>query len=133
MNKEIILKEITLKAVRSSGAGGQNVNKVSSKVILNFKIESSFAFSEEEKILIIKNLNRKISQDGFLQIYSDADRSQIKNKETVIKRLFKILNNALKIPKERKITQIPEEVKEHRLKQKKNLSIVKQHRKKPEI
>ena len=133
MNKEIILKEITLKAVRSSGAGGQNVNKVSSKVILYFNIERSLAFSEEEKILIFKNLNRKISQDGFLQIYSDADRSQIKNKETVIKRLLKILNSALKIPKERKITQIPEEVKEHRLKQKKNLSMVKQHRKKPEI
>jgi ribosome-associated protein len=81
MNKEIILAELTYKAVRSSGAGGQNVNKVSSKVILTFHLENSNAFSEEEKELIVSKLTKKLTQEGVLILTCEEDRSQLKNKE----------------------------------------------------
>lgn len=133
MNKEVILTEISFKAVRSSGAGGQNVNKVATKVILNFLIFKSKGLTEDEITLLQTKLQTKISQEGVFQLACDEDRSQLKNKELAIKRFFDVLKKALQKPKERKATKIPRAVKEKRLTAKKEISALKQNRKKPNI
>ena len=102
MNKDSIYKELCFKAVRSSRAGGQHVNKVSSKVELYFDLSSSEAFTEKEKQLLLKNLSNRINKEGILKIYSSESRSQHTNKEKVTKRLFKIIEKGLIVPKKRK-------------------------------
>lgn len=133
MNLEKALSETTFKAVRSSGAGGQNVNKVASKVVLSFNVLTSEAFSEDEKLLVQKNLESRLTKNQILILNCDEDRSQLKNKEIVIKRFTKILQNALVVPKVRKKTKIPKSVIKKRLKDKKNLSEIKQSRRKPDL
>ena len=131
MDKEIILNEISFKAVRSSGSGGQNVNKVASKVLLTFDLNNSKGLTDDEKSLLQTKIATKLTQDGILILTSEEDRSQLKNKEKVIKKCFKLLENALVVPKERKETIIPRAVKEKRLNAKKVMSVLKQNRKKP--
>lgn len=131
MDKSIIFSEFSFKAVRSSGAGGQNVNKVSSKVVLTFDVRQSKGLSNEEKMMLQAKISTKLTQDGILILTSEEDRSQLKNKESVIKKCFRLLENALVIPKERKETKIPRAVKEKRLNAKKVMSVLKQNRKKP--
>lgn len=133
MNKEIIITELKFKAVRSSGAGGQNVNKVSSKVVLTFDLENSIGLDVEEKTRLKEKLTTKLTQDGILILTCDEDRSQLKNKEIVTKRFFKIIIEGLKFPKPRKETKVPRAVKEKRLLTKKTTSQVKQNRKKPKL
>lgn len=133
MNKDIILSEVIYKAVRSSGAGGQNVNKVASKVVATFHLESSNGFSEEEKKLLITKLAKKLSQEGLLILTAEEDRSQLKNKEIVTKKLFEVLEKNLIVPKIRKATKIPKSVIRKRIKDKKNISEVKKNRKKPNL
>ena len=131
MNREIIETELQFKAVRSSGAGGQNVNKVSSKVILFYDINNSSGLNDDEKNIVNEKLVNRISQEGILQLASSEDRSQIKNKEIVIKRFFELLSKIIKKPKTRKETKVPKDVKEKRLQEKKKSSEVKENRKKP--
>ena len=131
MDKSIITSEFSFKAVRSSGSGGQNVNKVASKVLLTFNLNNSKGLTDDEKMLLQTKLATKLTQDGILILTSEEDRSQLKNKEKVIKKCFKLLENALVVPKERKETKIPRAVKEKRLNAKKVMSILKQNRKKP--
>ena len=126
-----MFSEFTFKAVRSSGAGGQNVNKVSSKVVLTFDLVNSNALSEEEKTLLQSEIATKLSQEGILILTSQEDRSQLKNKEIVIKKCFKLLENNLLVAKQRKVTKISRTVKEKRLNAKKVMSALKQNRKKP--
>ncbi|RXR20765.1 aminoacyl-tRNA hydrolase [Flavobacterium amnicola] len=133
MNKEIIQSEVTYKAVRSSGAGGQNVNKVASKVVLSFNLEGSNGFSEEEKTLLLSKLAKKLSLEGLLILTSEEDRSQLKNKEIVTKKLFELLEKNLIVPKIRKATKIPKSVIRKRIKDKKNISEIKKNRRKPEL
>ena len=133
MEKDKLISELQFKAVRSSGAGGQNVNKVSSKVVLSFDVKSSNAFSNEEKILLETNLSSRLTKDQILILNCDEDRSQLKNKEIVIKRFLAILEQGLYIPKIRKSTKIPKSVIRKRLKDKKTLSETKKNRKKPEF
>ena len=130
METEKIKAEITYKAVRSSGAGGQNVNKVSSKVVLSFDVQNSQALSEEEKELISEKLASRLTLDKILILNCDKDRSQLKNKEIVTKRALELLKKALLVPKIRKATKIPKAVIRKRIKDKKNTSEVKQSRKK---
>lgn len=133
METEKIKAEITYKAVRSSGAGGQNVNKVSSKVVLSFDVQNSQALSEEEKELISEKLASRLTLDKILILNCDEDRSQLKNKEIVTKRALELLKKALLVPKIRKATKIPKGVIRKRIKDKKNTSEVKQNRKKPDF
>jgi ribosome-associated protein len=133
MNQEIILSELNFKAVRSSGPGGQNVNKVASKVVLTFDLKNSNALSEEEKEIATKKLKSKLTQEGILFLNCDEDRSQLKNKEIVTKRFLELLSKSLIIPKERKATKVPRSVVEKRLKDKSTTSEIKQNRKKPEL
>lgn len=131
MDKSIISSEFLFKAVRSSGAGGQNVNKVSSKVVLTFDLINSKGLTDIEKSLLHNKLATKLTQEGILILTSEEDRSQLKNKQKVIKKCFKLLENALVVPKVRKETKIPRTVKEKRLNAKKVMSVLKQNRKKP--
>jgi ribosome-associated protein len=133
MEIKTILSEIKYKAVRSSGAGGQNVNKVSSKVVLTFDLRNSQAFSEEEKGRLETNLQNRLTTDLVLILNCDEDRSQIKNKEIVTKRFLDIIKRGLYVPKERKPTKIPKSVIRKRIKDKKNVSEVKKNRRKPEL
>mgnify|MGYP006144384701 FL=1 len=133
MDIEKVISELSFKAVRSSGAGGQNVNKVSSKVVLSFDLLNSQSFNDVEKILLSDKLKTKVTSDGILILNCDEDRSQLKNKEIVTKRFLKIIQNALIIPKERKLTKIPRSVIEKRIKEKRTNSEIKQNRKRPEI
>jgi len=131
MNKENLIKELKFKAVRSSGAGGQHVNKVSSKVELIFDLFSSMEFSEEEKELLQKNLKTKLTKDLVLLLQCDESRSQHKNKELVIKRFFEIITNALKVPKKRKATKPSKSSIRKRLEKKKKHAFKKASRQKP--
>jgi len=130
---QTILSEVKYKAVRSSGAGGQNVNKVSSKVVLTFDLANSHGFSEEEKLLLESNLHNRLTSDSVLILNCDEDRSQIKNKEIVTKRFLDIIEKGLYVPKIRKATKIPKSVIRKRIKDKKRASEVKQNRRKPEF
>lgn len=133
MDIQTILSEVKYKAVRSSGAGGQNVNKVSSKVVLTFDLSSSQGFSEEEKLLLETNLYNRLTSDLLLILNCDEDRSQLKNKEIVTKRFLDIIKKGLHVPKERKPTKVPKSVIRKRIKDKKNVSETKKFRQKPNI
>jgi ribosome-associated protein len=128
-----IISELNFKAVRSSGAGGQNVNKVSSKVVLSFDLPNSQSLGDDEKVLLSEKLKSKLTLEGVLILNCDEDRSQLKNKEIVTKRFLKLIQNALIIPKKRKPTKVPRSVIEKRIKAKRNTSEIKQNRKKPEL
>ena len=133
MNKENIYKELQFKAVRSSGAGGQHVNKVSSKVELYFDVVNSISFSEDQKMLLLKNLSTRLTKDGILKLSSGESRSQHTNKDKVVKRLFKVLEASLIIPKKRKPTKMSKAQKTKRLDNKQKHSVKKSLRKKPNL
>jgi ribosome-associated protein len=133
MEKDIIISELTFKAVRSSGAGGQNVNKVASKVVLSLDLVQSKGLTEEEKVRLQLKLATKITQDSLLIITSEEYRSQFKNRGLAINKLLKCLEDGLKIPKARQNTKVPRSVNEKRLQAKKVMSAVKQNRKAPNL
>ena len=133
MEQEKITSELKFKAVRSSGAGGQNVNKVASKVVLSFDLWKSNALSEEEKLLLEQNLETRWTNDKILILNCDEDRSQLKNKEIVIKRFLQIIRQGLIVPKERKATRVPKSVIKKRIQNKRNLSEKKENRRKPDF
>lgn len=133
MDIQKMVAELQYKAVRSSGAGGQNVNKVSSKVVLTFDLKNSQALSEEEKVLLEQNIQSRLTSDLILNLNCDEDRSQLKNKELVTKRFLQIIKKGLEVPKERKPTKVPKGVIRKRIKDKKSVSQVKQNRKKPNL
>ena len=133
MEQEKIVSELNYKAVRSSGAGGQNVNKVASKVVLTFDLNASQALSDEEKVLIEIKLASRLTAENILILNCDEDRSQLKNKTIVTKRFLDLIKKALVVAKPRKATKVPKSVIKKRIKDKKNLSEIKASRKKPDV
>lgn len=131
MDEQRLLQEIDYKAVRSSGAGGQNVNKVATKVELHFNLPASEAFSEDEKQRLLKKLGSKLTNAEELVLQCDESRSQHKNKEIVTQRLLEQLKQALIKPRARKKTKVPKRAKMKRLKKKKMNSEKKASRKDP--
>lgn len=125
-------KEVKYRTSRSSGAGGQHVNKVSTKVELLFHVDNSEVLTEEQKAVIRKKLKNRISNDGWLALSCDETRSQAKNKEIVFDRFMELINEALKPEKKRKLTKPTKSSVEKRLKEKKKISEKKDLRKKPE-
>jgi ribosome-associated protein len=101
IDKELVLKELSFKATRSSGSGGQNVNKVSTKVELRFKIGESVLLTENDKDRVRIKLKNRISSEDILIIASDSERTQLGNKREVIEIFFDLLEKALKKPKKR--------------------------------
>jgi len=128
--KADLQKEITYKASRSGGKGGQNVNKVSSKVELLFSVISSTLFNDEEKVLLAEKLQSRFNKDGFVQVICDEERSQYLNKEKALERLILLLTGALKKPKIRKATKISKAAKAARLESKRLNAVKKESRKK---
>lgn len=122
--------EFVFKTSRSGGAGGQHVNKVSSKVQLEFDVLSSNLLSAEEKIKIIQKLQSKISKNGILQIIVQTERSQQANKKIAIEKFYKLIEKSLKEEKKRKATKPSGAAKEKRLKEKKKHSEIKGLRRK---
>lgn len=133
MDKDAIIQELDFKAVRSSGAGGQNVNKVASKVVLSFNLPASGALTDEEKLLAETRLESKLTNDKILILQCDEDRSQLRNKEIVTKRFLSLMENALKVEKPRKPTKIPRAVIKKRIEGKRRQAEKKQSRKKPDF
>lgn len=133
METQKIIAELQFKAVRSSGAGGQNVNKVSSKVVLSFDLKNSQALSVEEKTLLQTKLASRLTSENILILNCDEDRSQFKNKAIVIKRFLDIITAGLVVPKIRKATKIPKSVIRKRIKDKIFLSEIKKSRRRPEF
>lgn len=131
MNKDKIISELQFKAVRSSGAGGQNVNKVSSKVVLRFDLNNSQALSDNEKQLLLEKLASRLTNNQILILNCDEDRSQIRNKEIVINRFISIIEQVFIIPKIRRPTKISRAVIKRRIQNKQNHSLKKELRKKP--
>jgi ribosome-associated protein len=133
MNTKLIIKELKFKAVRSSGAGGQHVNKVSSKIELTFDLQNSESFTEDEKALLIQKLKNKLTKDNILLLQCDESRSQHKNKEIVIDRFLNIISGGLIVKKPRKATKPSKSSIHKRLDKKKKQAFKKVFRKKPEI
>jgi len=132
-NFDQLIQELNFKAVRSSGAGGQHVNKTSSKIILSFDAENSQAFSEEEKLRVLKKLSSRLTNTGELILESQGTRSQHRNKDEAISRFLDIIKDALKKPKPRKKTRPTKASKLKRLRAKKIRSDKKSNRQKPPL
>ncbi len=128
MDTELLHKEVDYKAVASSGPGGQNVNKVATKVQLYFDVLNSLAFAKAEHERIKVTLHQQLTKEGILQINCQESRSQSKNKELVFKKLLAILSKASVIPKLRKKRIIPRSIKRKRLNKKKKHSEKKKDR-----
>lgn len=114
-----ILNEIIFNTSKSGGPGGQNVNKVSSKVELRFKIQESNVITENDKQVLFQKLANKINNEGALLLTSQESRSQLENKEIVIDKFFKLINSTLIPRKKRKPTKPTYAAKLRRLKAKK--------------
>lgn len=131
MDIEDFLPELVFCASRSSGPGGQNVNKVNTKVELRFDVMKSAVLSEEEKCLILIKLKGKINSEGILIITSQEDRSQLKNKETAISKFYTLVTRALTPPKPRRRTKPTAASRLRRLTEKKKTGEKKSLRKPP--
>ena len=125
-----IAAEIKFKTARSGGKGGQNVNKVETMVEGYWKIDDTSLFTPEQKILICEKLANKINADGFLLVKSQTERSQLGNKEQVLKKMNALVSKAIQVPKKRKATRVPRAVKEKILQSKKRTGELKISRKK---
>ncbi|WP_339893052.1 alternative ribosome rescue aminoacyl-tRNA hydrolase ArfB [uncultured Algibacter sp.] len=132
-DEEDILKELTFKAIRSSGSGGQHVNKVSSKVELMFNLSESLIFKDDQKERLLDKLQHRLTKEGVLILQCGESRSQHKNKDIIIKRFLALIKDALKVPKIRKPTKVPKSVIRKRLKSKRKRSEKKANRQKPNL
>lgn len=133
MDNQTILdlsSEFIFKTTRSSGPGGQNVNKVSSKVELYFDINASQILNDWQKTRLWEKQGNKISQEGILKIVCQVDRSQLRNKELVVEKFYEILKKTFHIEKARKATKPSKSAVNERIKEKKVRSNIKQIRNK---
>jgi ribosome-associated protein len=120
--------ELVFTASHSSGPGGQNVNKLSTKVTLWFNVVNSPSLSPEQKDLVRRRLVNRIGKDGVLRVISQQTRSQVENKQLAVERFVQLLRNALEQVPIRKKTRVSKGAKERRLEEKKQRSTLKSER-----
>ena len=132
-NEKQLIDELNFKAIRSSGAGGQHVNKVSSKIELIFNLDDSRVFNDEKKGHLKSKLKSRLTKGNMLMLQCGESRSQHKNKKIVIQRFLEIIKEALIIQKKRRPTKVPRSVKIKRLKSKRFNSEKKTNRKRPNL
>lgn len=130
---EYLKSELTFVTSRSSGPGGQNVNKVNSKVTLYFDIANSRLLTDEQKEILRERLSTRITQSGVLMLPVQGSRSQAENRETALLKLDELLRKAFVKRKARKPTKPPKGAKLQRLKSKKEVSEKKKWRRRPDL
>jgi len=121
--------ELSYKTSRSSGSGGQNVNKVETSVTVIWKVEDSTVFTESEKERILLKLKNKINAEGILQTTVSESRIQLQNKKIATEKIQELVNKSLIVPKKRIATKPSRAKVEKRLESKKKLSEKKENRK----
>ncbi len=122
-------EELAFKTSRSGGPGGQNVNKLNTRVAVLFDVAGSPSLSEEQKRLILGRLSTRIDKQGILHVVSQKHRSQEANRQAAVERLRELLQDALRPQAIRRKTKMPAAAKERRLKEKKHRGILKRQRK----
>ena len=125
--------ELTYTTSRSSGPGGQHVNKVSSRVTLVFDVTASPSLSENQKRMIRTRLATRVNREGKLRVVSQAHRSQAANREEAVQRFAALIRSALTRQPPRHKTKVPAAARQRRLESKKQRSQVKQRRVKPTV
>ena len=133
MDVALLKSELSYKYVRSSGSGGQHVNKVSSKAELYFNLEDSSVFDDLEKQKLFEFLKNRLNKDGVVVLACDESRSQFRNKAIVTQRFINLIEEGLKEQKKRRPTRIPRSVKRKRLNNKRINSEKKANRKPPTL
>jgi ribosome-associated protein len=128
-----ILKEVRFKASLSGGKGGQNVNKVSTKIELYWTPAESKLIEEEVKEVLLTKLASKLSHEGELRVVCEEDRSQLKNKEKAMEKFYKLITACFKIQKKRKATKPTKSSVTKRLEGKSKQKTIKANRRKPEL
>ncbi|WP_298754275.1 alternative ribosome rescue aminoacyl-tRNA hydrolase ArfB [uncultured Psychroserpens sp.] len=132
-DEQTILNELTFKAIRSSGSGGQHVNKTASKVELTFDLEHSQVLTSKQKELLKTNLQTRLTKEALLIMQCGESRSQFRNKAIIIQRFLELIKANLIEEKERIPTKTPKAVVKKRLTNKRRNSEKKANRKPPEI
>ena len=120
--------ELIFKASRSGGPGGQNVNKVSTRVTVLFDVANSVSFSEVQKRRILRRLATRADKNGVVRVVSQKFRTQKANRGAAVRRLQELLREALKTRPARKKTKVPQWARQRRLEEKKRRSLLKQRR-----
>ena len=120
--------ELSFTATTSSGPGGQNVNKVSTRVVVSFDVAGSPTLTDDQKNLILRRLQNRVTKEGVLKVASQETRSQWANREAALRRLAELLRGALKTTPPRKRTKISVKAKKRRLEAKRHRGLVKSQR-----
>jgi ribosome-associated protein len=129
----IVGREAEFLTSRSSGPGGQNVNKVNSKVTIKFDIPNSQLLTPEEKEIILNKLSSQLTKDGVLIVSAQDKRSQLDNKEAAIAKFEAVINKAFVKKKARKTTKPSKGAVQKRIKKKKEVSEKKKWRQRPDV